>query len=209
MVLFVDFQVAIENKLGISRLEQVVEEISVAERLKELKREQKRLKKKAKRIEKCKYSNREVVNEEQLKPCESKENVEPLSQNGSFEDIDANGHEGSCEDDDDRDSVDTPCSCEDMHCTRRKWRESSWKVRRNGDCNYVGKTWSSEREIQNGSSCPGEKSIHICRRDEEEDVCSDCLSASSSNSNNGKTKKRKGKKKKKQQAQNNENKVSF
>lgn len=118
-----------------------------------------------------------------------------------------NGHEGSCEDDDDRDSIDTPCSCEDMHCTRQEWRENSWKVRRNGDCDYVGKSWSSPREVvQNGStSCIGDKSSHSHRRDDE-DVCSDCLSASSSNSNGGK-KKKKGKRKKKRGLTNDENKV--
>ena len=47
-------QVSVEEKKGISRLEQVVEEISEAERAKEMKREQKRLKKKARRREKCK-----------------------------------------------------------------------------------------------------------------------------------------------------------
>jgi len=121
--------------------------------------------------------------------------------------MDTNGHEGSCEDDDDRDSVDTPCSCEDMHCTRRKWRENTWKVQRNGDCDYVGKSWSSGRDVvQNGtSSCSGDKGSHIHRRDDEEEVCSDCLSASSSNSNGGK-KKKKGKKKKRG-AKNDENKV--
>ncbi|KAK3736277.1 hypothetical protein QZH41_020741 [Actinostola sp. cb2023] len=197
------FEVAVENKLGISRLEQVVEEISVAERLKELKREQKRLKKKAKRIEKCKYStsNREVVitnEEEQHKPSVSKQTDE-VSQNGSFEDINANGHEGSCDDEDDRDSVDTPCSCEDMQCSRRKWRrQSSWPVCRNGDCSYVGKTnpWSGERDQRNGTSCREEKSSScgISRKDDEEEFCFDCLSAGSSNSNG--VKKKKGKKKK-------------
>ena len=47
-------QVAFEEKQGISRLEQVIEEISGAKRVKELRREQEQLKKKARRKEKCK-----------------------------------------------------------------------------------------------------------------------------------------------------------
>ena len=48
---------AVEEKQGISRLEQVVEEISEAERAKELKKEHKRLKKKKRKENKCKFAN--------------------------------------------------------------------------------------------------------------------------------------------------------
>lgn len=48
---------AVEDKQGISRLEQVVEEISEAERAKELKKEHKRLKKKKRKENKCKFAN--------------------------------------------------------------------------------------------------------------------------------------------------------
>lgn len=137
-----------------------------------------------------------TLEEEQHKPCETKDNDEPNSRDGSFEDIDVNGHEGSCEDDDDRDSVDTPCSCEDMHCTR-KYRQNSWSVRKNGDCGYVGKPWPSEKESRNGTSV--DLSCHVNGRDEEEEeFCSDCMSASLTKSNGGK--KKKGKKKKKRGA---------
>jgi hypothetical protein len=185
----------------------VVEEISIAERMKELKREQKRLKKKARRIEKCKCStgNREVVvvtngeeEEEESKPTSPKENGE-VCHNGSSEDLYNNEHEGSCEDEDDGDSVDTPCSCEDLHCTKRKWRQDSWPVYRNGDCGYVGKTnlWVGERDHRNGTTCKGDKSnpCEISRRGEEEEFCSDCLSVSPPRNSNGK-KKKKGKRKK-------------
>ena len=48
---------AVEDKQGISRLEQVVEEISEAERAKELKKEHKRMKKKKRKENKCKFAN--------------------------------------------------------------------------------------------------------------------------------------------------------
>lgn len=161
-----------------------MEEISVEEKLKELRREQKRLKKKAKRIEKCKH--RELVEEEHAKPFESKDGDESTIQNGGFEDIDVKGHEGSCEDDDDRDSVDTPCSCEDMHCARNR-RETTWAKTKNNECSYVGKPWPTAEHSSTND---------VSLRDEEGVCCSDCLSASSSNSN-GAGKKKKGRKKKK------------
>ena len=48
---------AVEDKQGISRLEQVVEEISEAERAKELKKEHKRMKKKKRKENKCKFAS--------------------------------------------------------------------------------------------------------------------------------------------------------
>lgn len=177
----------------------MVEEISIAERMKELKREQKRLKKKARRIEKCKCSTgaREAVteaNEEQeSKPASPKENGEVC------EDIYSHEQEASGEDEDDGDSVDTPCSCEDMDCNMRKRRQDSWSVYRNGDCGYVGKTnpWCGERDHQNGTACEGDMShsAEISRRGHEDEFCSDCLSVSPPSNKSGK-KKKKGKKKK-------------
>ena len=113
-----------EEKQGISRLEQVVEEISEAERMKELRKEQKRLKKKARRKGKCK--------------CGSSEKEDPAKQedavcvNGIVEEAEyMNGHEDSCEDDDDDgDSGGTPCSCEDLNNCERGKRVGY----RNGGC---------------------------------------------------------------------------
>lgn len=180
----------------------MVEEISIAERMKELKREQKRLKKKARRIEKCKCSTgtREAVtetNEEQEnKPASPKESGEVCED----QDICNHEQEESCEDEDDGDSVDTPCSCEDMDCSIKKRRQDSWSVYRNGDCGYVGKTnpWCGERDHRNETSSTGDKSLpcEISRRGQEVEFCSDCLSVSPPRNTNGKKKKKKGKKKK-------------
>ena len=135
-------QVAVEEKQGISRLEQVVEEISEAERAKELRREQKRLKKKARRKEKCKCesqsltisTNIELKEEESTKAEEQEEEVVCVHVNGSVEETEEiNGHGDSGEDDeDDVDSGGSPCSCEDLSsCERRKWKRVGY---RNGDC---------------------------------------------------------------------------
>ena len=75
---------AFEEKQGISRLEQVVEEISEAERAKALRKEQKRLKKKARRKEKCRCgthltistANNEMQTEETAKNEEELEEEE-------------------------------------------------------------------------------------------------------------------------------------
>lgn len=133
---------AVEEKQGISRLEQVVEEISEAERAKELRREQKRLKKKAKRKEKCKCdsqsltisTNIELKEEESTKAEEEEEDVVCVHVNGSVEETEEIiGHGDSCEDDeDDGDSGGSPCSCEDLsRCERREWKRLGY---RNGDC---------------------------------------------------------------------------
>jgi len=129
--------VAVEEKQGISRLEQVVEEISEAERAKELRREQKRLKKKARRKEKCKCDSQSltITTNIELKEEESRKDEEDVvCINGSVDETDElNGHGDSCEDDDDDgDSGGTPCSCEDLSgCERRKWKKVG---SRNGDC---------------------------------------------------------------------------
>lgn len=132
-------QVAVEEKQGISRLEQVVEEISEAERAKELRREQKRLKKKAKRKEKCKCDSQSLTisTDIELKEEEStkdEEEEDGVCVNGNVEETEViNGHGDSCEDDeDDGDSGGSPCSCEDLtNCERRKWKRLGY---RNGDC---------------------------------------------------------------------------
>ena len=137
-------QVAVEEKQGISRLEQVVEEISEAERAKELRREQKRLKKKARRKEKCKCgthltistANNELQTEETAKNEEELEEEEVCVNEIVEETGEMNGHGDSCEDDeDDGDSGGSPCSCEDLsNCERSKSKKSGF---RNGDCGYV------------------------------------------------------------------------
>ncbi|RMX58980.1 hypothetical protein pdam_00021832, partial [Pocillopora damicornis] len=133
--------VAVEEKQGISRLEQVVEEISEAERAKELRREQKRLKKKARRKEKCKCgthltisaANNELKTEETAKNEEELEEEEVCVNEIVEETRDMNGHGDSCEDDeDDGDSGGSPCSCEDLsNSERSKSKKSGF---RNGDC---------------------------------------------------------------------------
>ena len=135
---------AVEEKQGISRLEQVVEEISEAERAKELRREQKRLKKKAKRKEKCKCHAQLTIStaNNELKTEETAKNEEELEEevvcvNENVEETEEmNGHGDSCEDDeDDGDSGGSPCSCEDLsNCERRKNKKSGY---RNGDCGCV------------------------------------------------------------------------
>ena len=135
---------AVEEKQGISRLEQVVEEISEAERAKELRREQKRLKKKARRKEKCKCgthltistANNELQTEETAKNEEELVEEEVCVNEIVEETRDMNGHGESCEDDeDDGDSGGSPCSCEDLsNCERSKSKKSGF---RNGDCGYV------------------------------------------------------------------------
>ncbi len=68
---------AVEDKQGISRLEQVVEEIADAERAKELKKEHKRLKKKKRKENKCKFANenKDTVCESVVEEaCNGKEN---------------------------------------------------------------------------------------------------------------------------------------
>lgn len=134
-------QVAVEEKQGISRLEQVVEEISEAERAKELRREQKRLKKKARRKEKCKCdthltistTNNELKTEDTTKNEDELEEEEVCVIENVKETEEMNGHGDSCEDDeDDGDSGGTPCSCEDLsNCEGRKTKKSGY---RNGDC---------------------------------------------------------------------------
>lgn len=133
-------QVAVEEKQGISRLEQVVEEISEAERAKEHRREQKRLKKKARRKEKCKCDSQSltistnIVLKEEESTKNEVEEEDVVCVNGSVEETEEiNGHGDSCEDDeDDGDSGGSPCSCEDLSsCDRRKWKRLGY---RNGDC---------------------------------------------------------------------------
>ena len=128
-------QVAVEEKQGISRLEQVVEEISEAERAKELKREQKRLKKKAKRKEKCKcHSQIPLETSNELKEEESPKEEERVCVNENVEETEElNGHRDSWEDDeDDGDSGGSPCSCEDLsNCEQSKSKRMGY---RNGDC---------------------------------------------------------------------------
>lgn len=77
-----NFEVAIEDKQGISRLEQVVEEISEAERAKELKKEQKRMKKKKRKENKCKFAN-ELA--EKKGTITNGHNVESLGKENGFE----------------------------------------------------------------------------------------------------------------------------
>ena len=72
-------QMAIEDKQGISRLEQVVEEISEAERAKELKKEHKRLKKKKRKENKCKFANEMAEKKNSLKKENEHENGETES----------------------------------------------------------------------------------------------------------------------------------
>ncbi|RMX58979.1 hypothetical protein pdam_00021831 [Pocillopora damicornis] len=101
--------VAVEEKQGISRLEQVVEEISEAERAKELRREQKRLEKKARRKEKCKCgthltistANNELQTEETAKNEEELEEEEVCTNEIVEETGEMNGRGDSCEDDED------------------------------------------------------------------------------------------------------------
>ena len=129
---------AVEEKQGISRLEQVVEEISEAERAKELRREQKRLKKKARRKEKCKCGTHLTIStaNNELKTEETAKNEEVCVNENVEETEEMNGHGDSCEDDeDDGDSGGSPCSCEDLsNCERSKSKKSGF---RNGDCGYV------------------------------------------------------------------------
>lgn len=169
-------QVSVENKNGISRLEQVVEEISEAERVKEMKREQKRLKKKARRREKCKKckSNGEMVIGEE-KPSEPKQNGS-VNGHGIPDEFVGNGQDDSCDEEDDRDSVDTPCSCEDLQCGQRTKRAASH--RSVGDCGYVSenKVWSC-RETQNGvmGTWCQRNDVDGVRSERWENDCSRCL----------------------------------
>ncbi|KAL9980103.1 hypothetical protein ACROYT_G008646 [Oculina patagonica] len=203
------FEVAVEEKQGISRLEQVVEEISEAERAKELRREQKRLKKKAKRKEKCKCDSQSLVisTNIELKEEEStkdEEEEEGVCVNGSVEETEEmNGHGDSCEDDeDDGDSGGSPCSCEDLStCERRKWKRLGY---RNGDCGYVAEHNKWTRVVHKGGDTCNHVKDPSTIGTEEEDTCADCMSGSpssggSSQSTNGKGKKKKGKNKDKKQ----------
>lgn len=194
------FEVAVEEKQGISRLEQVVEEISEAERAKELKREQKRLKKKAKRKEKCKcHSQITLSTNNELKEEESaKEEVCVIERVEETEEL--NGHRDSCEDDeDDVDSGESPCSCEDLsNCEQSKSKRNGY---RNGDCGYV-----AELNKWSGGLHQGSHTIDPCEIGaEDEDTCSDCqLSGSPSSGgspqcSNGKSRRKKGKNKEKKQ----------
>ena len=126
---------AVEEKQGISRLEQVVEEISEAERAKELKREQKRLKKKAKRKEKCKCDSQITLStNNELKVEELPKEEEEVCVSEIIEETEElNGHIDSWEDDeDDADSGGSACSCEDLSsCERRKLNRVGY---RSGDC---------------------------------------------------------------------------
>ncbi|PFX23903.1 gametogenetin-binding protein 2-like [Stylophora pistillata] len=205
------FEVAVEEKQGISRLEQVVEEISEAERAKELRREQKRLKKKAKRKEKCKCHAQLTIStaNNELKTEETAKNEEELEEevvcvNENVEETEEmNGHGDSCEDDeDDGDSGGSPCSCEDLsNCERRKNKKSGY---RNGDCGYVAEYTKWSRMVhQSGDTCNhvnDSSTIGI----EEENTCTDCLNGSpvrggSPQGSNGKGRKKKGKNKEKKQ----------
>ena len=121
----------LKKSKALSRLEQVVEEISEAERAKELRREQKRLKKKARRKEKCKCgthltistANNELQTEETAKNEEELEEEEVCTNEIVEETRDMNGHGDSCEDDeDDGDSGGSPCSCEDLSNSERSIR---------------------------------------------------------------------------------------
>jgi len=197
--------VAVEEKQGISRLEQVVEEISEAERAKELKREQKRLKKKAKR-KKCKChsqitlsTNNELKEEES--PKEEEEEEEVCVHENVEETEELNGHRDSWEDDeDDGDSGGSPCSSEDLsNCERRNSKRMGY---RKGHCGYVADYNRWSRGVhQGGDTCSHVKDPSGLGA-EEEDMCEDCLSGSPSSGGsspniNGKGKKKKGKNKEK------------
>ncbi|XP_068748253.1 gametogenetin-binding protein 2-like isoform X1 [Montipora capricornis] len=189
------FEVAVEEKQGISRLEQVVEEISEAERAKELKKEQKRLKKKAKGKKKCKCVSEmtESFNHE-LKASEESEK-EKLCVNGNVEITEElNGHQDSWEDDeDDADSNDSPFSREDWkNCERSKSKTSSY---RSGHCGYVPESNHWSREVHHGDECSHVKDPCGVGA-EEDDKCTDCLSGSPSSGGSPQSGKGKGKKSK-------------
>ena len=114
---------AVEEKQGISRLEQLVEEISEVERAKELRREQKQRTMNWKQRKTA--INEEVLEKEEVCVNENVEETEEI-----------NGHGDSCEDDeDDGGSGGSPCSCEDLsNCERSKSKISGFL---NGDCGYV------------------------------------------------------------------------
>ncbi|XP_066018168.1 gametogenetin-binding protein 2-like isoform X2 [Pocillopora verrucosa] len=204
------FEVAVEEKQGISRLEQVVEEISEAKRAKELRREQKRLKKKARRKEKSKCgthltistANNELQTEETAKNKEELEEEEVCANEIVEETGEMNVHGDSCEDDEhDGDSGGSPCSCEDLsNSERSKSKKSGF---RNGDCGYVAEYNKWSRMVhQSGDMCNHAEDSSTLGG-EEEDICTDCLSGSpisgSPQSNNGKGREKKGKNKEKEQ----------
>lgn len=199
------FEVAVEEKQGISRLEQVVEEISEAERAKELKREQKRLKKKAKRKEKCKCISQiaQSTNNELKEEESPKEEEEEVCMNENVEENEVmNGHRDSCEDDeDDASSNGSPCGYEDCNnCDRKKSNRICY---RNGDCGYVADINKWSRGVVHGDACSHTKDSGGVGA-EEDNSCADCLSGSpisggSSQSVNGKGKRKKSKSKQKKQ----------
>ena len=136
--MFATFQLAVEKKQGISRLEQLVEEISEAERAKEMKKEQKRLKRKAKRKEKCKLiSQITEASDSDLKAGEELQKED----NGTKENVEVteelNGHRDSWGDDEDEvNSNGSPCSCDDLNgCEQRKPQTNGFVA--NGHCGLV------------------------------------------------------------------------
>ena len=174
-----------------------MEEISEAERIKEMKREQKRLKKKARRKEKCKCkTNGESVNGDD-RPSEPKQNGTVNGHSCPDVMLVVNGQEESCEEEDDRDSVDTPCSCEDLQCGGQRAKRAT-SLRTGSDCGYVSenKVWSG-RESQDGvigtCSHPKTEKCPRCPRNERwESDCSSCLcpqEAELSSQESGKKKK--------------------
>ena len=96
---------------------------------------------------------------------------------GSPDELEGNCQEESWDDEDDRDSVDTPCSCEDLQCMQRAKRGP--KSRGTGDCGYVSeiKVWSG-REIRNGvgGTCchPKSEKCARCQSKETEGVEVEC-----------------------------------
>lgn len=194
------FELAVEKKQGISRLEQLVEEISEAERAKEMKREQKRLKRKAKRKEKCKLiSQITEASDSDLKAGEELQKEENCT-NGNVEvTAELNGHRDSWGDDEDEvNSNGSPCSCDDLNnCEQRKSQTNGFVA--NGHCGYVAeiKYWSPE--LHHGAACSHFEDP--CRIGAEEDnKCADCLSSGHSSegslSGKGKTTMSKPKEKK-------------
>ena len=148
---------AVEDKQGISRLEQVVEEISEAERAKELKKEHKRLKrKKRKENSKCKFAN----------------------ENEKKEIILTNGEEDACNGKE-NESANIQCSEEQLSvktCNEEKSRNLEIESEANG-----------AHESSDESSCPSENSKIIDTHSCNEEVSSNgekCFKGSSSEQEN-------------------------
>lgn len=151
------FEMAVEDKQGISRLEQVVEEISEAERAKELKKEHKRLKrKKRKENSKCKFAN----------------------ENEKKEIILTNGEEDACNGKE-NESANIQCSEEQLSvktCNEEKSRNLEIESEANG-----------AHESSDESSCPSENSKIIDTHSCNEEVSSNgekCFKGSSSEQEN-------------------------